>query len=321
MKKLSKILSFIPKKWIAISLLIITGCRKEHPILTTHVSYETHTYHSLKDFYSQNGVPMQTYIIDASTGGTFTSPQGTVVTIPENAFVTQAGIPVTGNVTMQFKDIYKKSDMLLSNMDTREWSGKPLLSGGEFFIKVIFGNEVVNLASQSVITVKQPFNSSQTNNILMDAFTFENDSFGIGWWNSQSNSVTNGSQAYTFNLHEFYPLDSGTWSNSDNSTFFSSYMQTSLTLHANEDISTYQTDVFLIFKNINSIVEVYGNGTDFPYSYAPQGFQCTLVAIGLKGGKLYSSFVPININANQTVPFSLSQTTTDTFKSQLRAIQ
>jgi len=69
------------------------------------------------------------------------------------------------------------------------------------------------------------------------------------------------------------------------------------------------------------MVHVYGNGTDFPYYYAPQGFECTLVAVGLKGGKLYSSFVPISINSNQTVPFSLSETTTDIFKAQLKAVQ
>ena len=88
------------------------------------------------DFFEKNGVQMQTHTIDATAGGTFTSPQGTVVTIPANAFVTGGGAPITGNVNIEFKDIYKKSDMLLSNMSTQTATG-PLKSAGEFFIKEI----------------------------------------------------------------------------------------------------------------------------------------------------------------------------------------
>jgi hypothetical protein len=68
------------------------------------------------------------------------------------------------------------------------------------------------------------------------------------------------------------------------------------------------------------MVHVYSDGTDFPYQFAPLGLDCTIVAVGVKDKKLYSAFVPITIGNNQTVKFSLNQTTTDDFKAQLNLL-
>ena len=69
------------------------------------------------------------------------------------------------------------------------------------------------------------------------------------------------------------------------------------------------------------MVHVYNYGTNtFPYLYAPQGLQCTVVAVGVKGGTVYSSFTPITITSNQTVNFSMTATTTAAFESALTAL-
>ncbi len=68
------------------------------------------------------------------------------------------------------------------------------------------------------------------------------------------------------------------------------------------------------------MIHVYSNGLNFPYYYAPVGLECTLVAIGVKNGKLYSSFVPLTISSNQSVNFALSAITTDDFVNSLKAL-
>src|ERR1017187_3980285 len=117
---------------LLIAITAIVSCKKDTKSSTTTPTPTpaADNYSSVNAFFSKNGVAMQTYTINGTTGGSFTSPQGTTVTIPANAFLTQASVPVTGNVTIQFKDIYKKSDMLLSNMPTMMQSGAPLKSGG-----------------------------------------------------------------------------------------------------------------------------------------------------------------------------------------------
>lgn len=306
---------------IASSLLIISCKKEEETIPVSPPASQPHYYTSVKDFYKMNGSPEQSYTINSSIGGSFTSPQGTVVSIPANAFMNEYGDPITGNVAIQFKDIYKKSDMLFSNMPTQTVSG-PLKSAGEFFIKAIQNNKALLLNSGKKITIEQPSGGNMID-AAMTPFVLDIDSVGLTptWWPTTYDSLEITTTDYVFSLYQFnYPADSGTWCNSDNSSFFSTYTQTILTSHCN-NADIVSKDVFLVFTGINTMVHVYANSaTDNVYDYAPVGLQCTVVAIGVKDGKLYSSFTPITISANQTVNYTLAETTAETFKTQLKAL-
>jgi len=148
------------------------------------------------------------------------------------------------------------------------------------------------------------------------------DSTGAGFaWFQGSDSILLTASSYVFSFYQFSsPEDSGTWCNSDDPTFFSSYTQTSLALNPADNPDTFQTDVFLVFNNLNSMIHVYRFMNDFSYAYAPVGVQATVVATGVKEGKLYSSFVPITIGMNQVINFTLSQTTTSEFKVHLNSL-
>ena len=318
-----------------ITIIAIVSCKKDTKSTTTTLPPSaSDNYSSVQAFFANNNIALQTYTIDASTGGSFTSPQGTTVTIPSNAFLTQANLPVTGNVTIQFKDIYKKSDMFLANMPTMmPFGGAPLKSGGEFFIKAVQNNSALILASGKKISVSQPASLTGGIDNAMKAFIFKDSMMGncqqlcpssMVWTpaSPSNDTVETFAQNYIFNLYKYNnPVDSGSWCNSDNSTYFAAYPQSTLILLAKDSVSTYGTEVFLFFTNLSSMVHVYNASYEyFPYVYAPQGLQCTVVAVGIKNGALYSSFVPITIGANQTVPFTLSPTTTSAFKTQLQTL-
>ena len=281
-------------------------------------------YNSIADFYYKNGVAIQHFSLDASTGGTFTTPQGTVVSIPANLFVDLSGNPAAGEVDIEFKDIYKKSDMLLSNMPTNFY-GRALKSGGEFFIRAKSNNNLLQIASLKKIEINQPANDEPIDTMMLPFLGVKDSANGVNWNRDNVGvnfSVEPSLSGYIFTLYNFSnPLDSGTWCNSDNPHYFSAYPSTALTLHGNDDVLAFNTDVFLVFKNINSMIHVYrGTENDFPYLYAPEGLECTVVALGVKDGKIFSAFVPITIGSNQTVNFTLSETTTDDFKAQLNLL-
>ena len=300
-------------------ILIVSfiSCKNDHFSITDN-------YSSVTDFFEKNSVPVSTYIVEAGSGGSFTTAQGSTVIIPANAFVFASNTTVTGKVTIQFKDIYKKSDMLLSNMPAETTYGYPLKSGGEFFIKALSNNSAVDLASGKKITVTQPTKLSGGLDTLNKQipFVMVNDSVGRGWETTPADSIINSTQSYVFKLYQFgSPVDSGTWCNSDNTSYFSAYTLTNLILHPNDSVNEYATTVFLVFSKLSSMVHVYYDFySAFPYSYAPQGLSCTLVALGVKNGTLYSSFVPITKTANETVSFTLSKTNTNDFKNQLKAL-
>ena len=304
---------------IAVTSIFLASCTKDYHDTTSQVPPggtippAEHKYTSMNDFFSKNQIPSQAFTVDAATGGTITAAQGSVIYIPSNAFVTQQGNAVTGNVSIEFKEVYKKSDMLLGDKPTILDNGLPLKSGGEFFIRATSNGTAVQLAPGYSISVQQPLNGFPLD-MNMTAFTALTDTFR---WLPAQNAAMSDSGGYIFSLFTFgAPVDSGSWCNSDNSTFFAAYPQTVLTLHENDDPTAYGTQVFLLFTDLNSMVHVYADSAfNFPYYYAPQGLNCTMVAVGVKDSVLYSSFVPVTIGTNQTVNFSLSQTSDGQFKA------
>jgi hypothetical protein len=286
-------------------------------------------YSNIQDFFSRNEVQMQTYQINGDMGGSFTTPQGTIVTIPANAFETQLGAPITGTITIEFKDIYKKSDMLLSNRATDTWTG-PLKSGGEFFIRATSNGIPVLLADGKSIAINQPrvlTGNDPANDMLpfVGAVVLDSMQGGAGnfvWNNNPGDTILYNPMAYIYNFYQFStPISNGTWGNSDNPDFFAAYPQTSITIHSNENIYDFGEQLFLVFSGVNSMVHVYNTSNyDFGYYYAPQGMSCTAVAIGVKDGNLYSGFTSITIGANQTYNINLTQTTTGDFKNSLDAL-
>ena len=62
------------------------------------------------------------------------------------------------------------------------------------------------------------------------------------------------------------------------------------------------------------------NGDEFSYLYAPVGLSATIVTIAEKERKIFASFTPITISSNQTVNIDLTETTTQDFKTKLKAL-
>ncbi len=302
------------KVFLASSAIIIamSACKKKAD--TTASTPAVSSYTSINDFYTANAPKSQTFKIDAVNGGSFTTVQGTKVTVAPGSFL------ATGNVNIEFEDIYKKSDMLLAQMPVMIGKGAPLVSAGEFFIKASQDSNALGLAPGGSIKVEQPAGGKIDSN--MKPFVFaQNVSGGNGWVPTFQDSLRY-TTSYVFSLYTFStPVGKGTWCNSDNSTYFSGYTQTTLNILPDFVDSSNNMQVFLVFKGINSMVHIYDNGnSQYPYSYAPVGLPCTIVAVGVQHGKLYSSFTDITISANQTVNITTAVTTADDFKTKLKAL-
>ncbi|HXB12107.1 MAG TPA: hypothetical protein VNZ45_08995 [Bacteroidia bacterium] len=319
----------------AVSLLIaaigiMAGCKKNEapqpqtqPVVNKLVP-NNDNYSSMANFFAKNGAQMQTYTINGATGGSFKTPQGTVVTIPANAFYNNLYQIVTGPVTINFKDIYKKSDMLLSNVTTNAVDGTPLKSGGEFYIKATAAGSPLTLAQ--TIAVTQPLNGTPLDT-TMKAYV-KNDTTGlpqdtVGWAAAHFNAnLLLGLGYYVYDLAQFNPpTDSGSWCNTDEPNYFAAYAQAALTVHETDTAANYGTYVYLIIKNINTTCACHTYSADyFNYAYVPLGMACTIVAVGVKNGKVYSSFTPITLSVNQTANFSMTETTTAAFEATLNAL-
>jgi hypothetical protein len=105
----------------------------------------------LENFSAHVDELAQEFTVNAANGGIVTGSQGTKVSFYSNAFLNQDGAPVTGNVTVELVEVYKKSDMLLARKPTNgrkpDGSVSTLISGGEFFINATQNGQQLKLAS------------------------------------------------------------------------------------------------------------------------------------------------------------------------------
>lgn len=336
MKNLKKLV------FVLFATLSIYACSKEdsndsiispnvETITNSTEEVNTDNLASTEAFYAENQIPFKTCNINYSTGGSFTTTQGTVVTIPPYAFYSPKGTSISGEVTIEFKDVYKKSDMVFNNLSTTIYKGSPLKSAGMFFIRARQGNENLQLIPGVSISIQQPLNG-QTADPNMQVFRTKNDSVNLGWVPAAvdsaqiRDSLTWTPSNYVYSFYKFStPLSSGTWCNSDNSSYFESYTQTKLTIKAANNYDSYNLDVYLIFSDVNSMIHLYQNwanttNAEYIYNYAPIGLKATIVCVGVHNGKIQACFKPITISANMNIDFSLSEMKKDVFKEKLKAL-
>ena len=121
---------------------------------------ETLSYNDIQGFFETNGVQDQNFTIDASTGGSVTGDDGTVVIFPPNAFVDGSNNPVTGIVDVAIKEIFTPSQMILSNKPTNAISflseNTFLLSEGETEVKISQNGNAVQLATGANYQISVP---------------------------------------------------------------------------------------------------------------------------------------------------------------------
>lgn len=98
---------------VAITIIVLPACKKKVEA-TPGTGRKAEYYLYTAEFSYKYGAALQTLTLNAATGKGFTTPQGKVANIPAKSFITQSGTAVTGNVHVDFKNIYRKSDMLLS---------------------------------------------------------------------------------------------------------------------------------------------------------------------------------------------------------------
>lgn len=306
----------------AITFFVLSSCDKNDLPITPD------NYSSTYDVFIKNAPKKLIYTISGTTGGNFTTPQGTVVTIPPNCFISPTGTPITSNINIEFIDIYKKRDMLFADKQTTLISGELLKSGGEFFIRALYNDSSLSIAVGKNIKVEQPAaltGGIDPANPMQPFFQFPPNPYMpvINAWTPLTGNDTVNTLAnyYIFSLYNFAsPADSGTWCNSDNSSYFTGISQTTFTAIPNDSISVYGTQAFLLFKNISSMVHIYDWQSKFEYSFAPIGLECSFVAVGVKDGELYSSFIPTTLTNNHSLNFSLLKTTTQEFKARLDSL-
>jgi hypothetical protein len=296
----------------------VLGCKKDN----TPTPATTGGLSSLAAFIQQNGAPTQTFTINPGTIQTVTGTKGTVVTFPANCFVTTAGAPVSGNVTVTLREIYGKKNMLLSDVTTISefsinGSQEPLVSGGEINVTATQNGNKLKLAHGVAYRAFLP--STTTPDPNLSCFIGRVTPSGLIWDQHLDSTTFNGVNTSTAPLGLFMSCDSLGWGNADRFLSAPQYSQVSLNITGTFDptqIKAYawydnENLVWPFWHAFNSITNVYID------THTAINFPLHLIVISVKNGKLYTAIQAATLVGNDVINMNLVETDQNTFMANL----
>ncbi|MFT6746752.1 MAG: hypothetical protein ACJAZ2_001096 [Glaciecola sp.] len=98
---------------------------------------------------------VQTYKIDPSIGGLIDAKDGTVIVVPENAFIDDNGATIKNEVEVKVLEAVELDDMVLYNLTTTA-NGKALQTGGMLHFEFLSNGKKVNVNPKRPLYIEVP---------------------------------------------------------------------------------------------------------------------------------------------------------------------
>lgn len=267
----------------------------------------TPTKAALTNLYNANFEALkQTATFDASnTNFVFTSNAGTTLTI-NGTCLRKGSDPVTGNVDLEFYEIYDRGTMAITNKPTMGYDGTdlvPIETGGEFLIKV--KQNGVELKSICGFNLSTPASITGGIKSGMQGFMGSVDSNGeLTWAQAQGNDfwVTTNPDKYNTFLSQFG------WFNYDR--FPVTGPRTSITVNIPSKFVNAST-VFLSTKLKPG--ELGGIGGKWNI-----GLECNIIMLSEENGNFRYAVKSITVVNNQVVTFNESELSNPVTPAQMK---
>jgi hypothetical protein len=256
----------------------------------------------------------QTFTLDA-TGGEIEGEDGTVVSFYGGSFFKSNGDPVTGNVTIELVEIYKKSQMLLTNMTTQgiDASGNiaTLVSGGEFYVNAKQGDEqlVLNGSFQIAAPVD---NTGGLDQGMKPFIGVEQCEEGVckNVWRQQDRDMKIGETTYNIFQNQFG------WTNIDR-WYSDPRPKTTLFVDVPEGYDNTNCSVYLSYDGEPTALasfDRYDSETELfteHYGQVPIGLEVHFIMVSVIDDQWYYAIKPATIGADHVETFTELQPTTE----------
>lgn len=271
----------------------------------------------------------QEFTIATEDGATtLTSENGVKITINGNC-LTKDGNPVTGDVKIEYVEIFEKGNMLVTNKPTMgimpDGKRNLLISGGEFFIKATQNG--VELATTCNITLLVP--GSLTDGVD-NAMTLWNgiidDEGNLAWENAREADGNDGKGGVQAEGNNYYvSFGNFGWTNVDR--FYSDPRpKTVILVDAPEGYDNTNSAIYLSYDgegtNALAQLDTYTAEGLFSehYGQIPVGLACHIIFATEENGNWRYAIKGVTIQANDVFTFTLAETTVGTEAQLIAAI-
>ena len=272
----------------------------------------------------------QNFTITAGTGVvTLTSAKGVKLTLNGDC-LTKNGNPVTGQVDIEYVELFDKGNMLISNKPTMgvmpDGKKNLLISGGEFFIKATQGGVELKTSCYMNLVVPTALTNGLDNAmILWDGVIDERGE--LAWEQPKPNADGTGGKGGVQGEGANYYVTFGKfgWTNVDR--FYSDPRpKTTLLVKAPEGYNNENSAVYLSYDgegtNALAKLDTYTSAGLFSehYGQIPIGLKCHVIFATEANGQWRYAIKAVTVAANDVYTFTLAETTVGTEAQLVAAI-
>ncbi|MEI9910033.1 MAG: hypothetical protein WDO71_10365 [Bacteroidota bacterium] len=299
------------KRFLFLSSIIavVIGCQKE----LSHSS-SSYNYQSLSEFFEKNQKPSQTFSQNSSNIISLQTNKGTKIIFQPNSFITLNDQPVTGDISIEVKEILTPSEMILNRTLTVS-NGQPIESGGEFFVRVTKNGQELKLAPGYGMQIKLPSLGVSMNNMQVFNGQVNNADAGnkVNW--VPNTNPGNAVIVDTFGLSRTLFADSVNWINCDR---FLNDPRINYTVNPGNISGLDSLTVVVHFTGRNSVISMPWNSTALKfYSQSLIASDATVIGIGIRDHKILASIVPVTLQNDQSITLNLLPITEAQLKERL----
>jgi hypothetical protein len=209
-----------------------------------------------------------------------------------NCCTNSAGQAIAGKVNVEALLIKNKGDMVLMNKPTSS-NGQLLVSGGEIFISLNQNGQPLQLAPNARAYIRY---TDAAPNPQMKLFYGDETNPQQFNWIPSSDSIRAGNQ--------FYEIVSSKlrWINCDYFYDTTGTIRSTVSAYLPFNYTNANTETFLVFKNIRSVLGMYGDVAEkrFISAKVPNNLAATVVAISKQGNDYFLGKEQITTGVNVT---------------------
>lgn len=269
-------------------------------------------------------------VFNAEDGIVFSSPKGVNFTLPPNS-LTLNGSPVTGEVELQYKEIFDRGSMLSTNRTTmgKRPDGKKslLISGGEFYVNVTQNGQQLELTNNILIIIPTALTGGGDPDMTLWEGTVDNND-NLTW--DEIDPAGDGGQVFlednqgTVSYYAYF--NAFGWTNVDR--FYNDPRpKTTLLVEVPEGYDNQNSAVYLSYdgegNNALANLDTYNASTGMfseHYGQIPIGLEMHVIFATEDNGQWRYAIQGVTVVANAQYAFTLSETTLGTLEQMIAAI-
>jgi hypothetical protein len=247
------------------------------------------------------------------------TPTGLKIHIPAYAFVNSLGQPVSDNIIIEVKEYLKPDAMILHNKPSVS-GGRPLESGGEFFIGAIRGTDKLKLAPGIFIQLDLPKIGVDLKGMkVFNGIPTASSTANIDWvLNNNSGNVVAPIDSSALTPYALFS-DNIDWINCDR---YPIEQVVDYDIYTGNSPDPNKTFAYIHFTGRNSVMTSYKVGTQSLLRAGVLELEATIVGLCIKDNERYVSIMPATLRrGGSTTLDRFVKMTEDELKQKLKTLR